>query len=108
MPGEALAAETHNHPLQDMRLVWGNCIFFNGKGTKYGKIGDRMSSYFEELWAASGLDVGSNRHRRSTAGVAAAKYEPQEESEHKRPIRKQPSTRTAATSKTARAQDEVG
>lgn len=94
--------------LQDMRLVWENCIFFNGKGTKYGKIGDRTSAFFEELWAASGLDTGSNRHRRSTAGVAAAKYEPQEESDHKRPLRKQPSARAAAvSSRSARHQDEV-
>ena len=76
--------------LQDMRQVWDNCISFNGKATKYGKVGDRSSAMFEELWAASGLDTGGPRHRRSTAGVAAAKYEPQEEAEAKRPIRKQP------------------
>ena len=82
--------------------MWDNCISFNGKATKYGKIGDRSSAMFEELWAASGLDTSGSRHRRSTAGVAAAKYEPQEELEAKRPIRKQPSTRTLGTSKSAR------
>lgn len=55
-----------------MRLVWANCLQYNGKGSKYGKIGDRCSSMFEELWAASGLDSG-DRHRRTNAGHAATR-----------------------------------
>ena len=59
--------------MQDMRLVWANCLQYNGKGSKYGKIGDRCSSTFEEMWASSGLDTG-DRHRRTNAGHAATRY----------------------------------
>jgi len=58
-----------------MRLVWDNCIFYNGKQNGYGKLGERQSRAFEEMWAASGLDTGS-RHRRSTAGHAAMRSPP--------------------------------
>lgn len=58
--------------MQDMRQVWANCLEYNGKGSKYGKIGDRCSAAFEEAWAASGLDSG-DRHRRTNAGHAATR-----------------------------------
>jgi hypothetical protein len=59
-----------------MHLVWSNCAVYNGKMSVIGKLGDRMESFFEQAWAASGLAHGS-RARRANAGVAAAKYEPQ-------------------------------
>ena len=59
--------------IQDMRLVWANCLEYNGKGSKYGKMGDRCSASFEEAWAASGLDSG-DRHRRTNAGHAATRF----------------------------------
>ena len=90
-------------PLQDVRLVWSNCIFFNGKGSHYGRIGDRMSSMFEELWAGSGLDTGNSRHRRATAGVAAPKYEPVEE--EKKPLRKAPSMRAQNHSRSTKVRE---
>lgn len=90
----------------DMRLVWANCLEYNGKGSKYGKIGDRCSASFEEAWAASGLDSGS-RHRRATAGHAATRFDSLEEPEPVRPIRKQPSARTTSITKNARHAEEV-
>lgn len=50
---------------------------YNGPASKFGLIGIRASNCFEDQWAKSGLDqAGALRHRRSTAGIAAAKYEP--------------------------------
>jgi len=92
---------------RDMRLVWDNCIFYNGKQNGYGKLGERQSRAFEEMWAASGLDTGS-RHRRSTAGHAAMRYDAlDEEEEQQRSMRKLSSARTLSTSKSLRHTEEA-
>ena len=62
---------------QDMRLMWSNCHLYNKADSDIGLVGAKSSRYFEDLWAKSGLDqAGGLRQRRSTAGIAAAKYEP--------------------------------
>eukprot|EP00877_Chromochloris_zofingiensis_P014930 jgi/Chrzof1/9691/Cz04g12100.t1 len=62
---------------EDMRLVWANCKQYNPIPTDpIAKLGSRLSNVFEQAWAASGLCQDA-RSRRVTAGVAAAKFEPQ-------------------------------
>ncbi|KAK9810588.1 hypothetical protein WJX73_002805 [Symbiochloris irregularis] len=61
----------------DMRLTWANCHLYNKKESEVGKVGAKAARFFEDLWAKAGLDQPSGlRHRRSNAGVAATKYEP--------------------------------
>jgi hypothetical protein len=73
--------------MQDMRQVWINCALYNKKDTPVAKMGSRADAKFEQLWAASGFDQGGRR-RRVTGGIAAHKYEPSLEPEHKPPARK--------------------
>ena len=58
-----------------MRLVWSNCVKYNGATSPVGKVGVKGQNLFEQLWAGSGLSDEA-RTRRTTAGVAAPKYEP--------------------------------
>lgn len=69
--------------MQDVRLLWANCAKYNGPGTPIRRLGARGEAKFDELWASSGFDTA--RHRRATAGIAAAKYEPNDEVGEKRP-----------------------
>jgi hypothetical protein len=62
-----------------VRLVWNNCRAFNtNPQDEIRRAGDKMSDAFEQAWAASGL-CNEARAKRATAGVAAAKFEPDEE-----------------------------
>lgn len=58
-----------------MRLLWANCLKYNGTVGLVGKAGVKGSDVFEQLWAGSGFSDEA-RARRVTAGVAASKYEP--------------------------------
>lgn len=60
----------------DVLLVWANCNIYNKKGDYVQKLGMRCEASFQRMWAASGL-CPSHRARRTNAGVAAEKYEPQ-------------------------------
>lgn len=59
--------------------MWNNCRAFNtNPQDEIRRAGDKMSDAFEQAWAASGL-CNEARAKRATAGVAAAKFEPDEE-----------------------------
>ena len=70
--------------MQDVRLVWANCVKYNGVNSVVGKIGTKGRTTFEQLWAGSGFSDEA-RARRATAGVAAPKYEPAAGIPDKRP-----------------------
>ena len=61
--------------LQDMRLVWKNCVLYNKKGDFVERLGNRASLSFENQWAMSGF-AEEARSKRATAGLAAPKYDP--------------------------------
>eukprot|EP01026_Neomeris_dumetosa_P029497 TRINITY_DN2390_c0_g3_i2.p1 TRINITY_DN2390_c0_g3~~TRINITY_DN2390_c0_g3_i2.p1 ORF type:complete len:469 (+),score=75.33 TRINITY_DN2390_c0_g3_i2:116-1522(+) len=63
--------------LEDMRLVWSNCKLYNGISSPVGAMGYNAGRKFEDLWAQSGLEEGL-RARRTTAGVAANRFDPDE------------------------------
>ena len=71
----------------DMRLVWYNCKLYNKKGDFVERAGTAASLHFENLWAGSGLAESKDRSRRSNAGLAAAKFEPQANLAHKKPAK---------------------
>eukprot|EP00803_Ostreobium_quekettii_P000531 evm.model.scf_1159.5 EVM.evm.TU.scf_1159.5 scf_1159:36174-39387(+) len=60
---------------EDMRLIWKNCKLYNKKGDFVERLGDRASMLFENLWAMSGF-ANEARQPRTTAGLAAPKYDP--------------------------------
>ncbi len=62
--------------MQDVHQVWVNCFAFNGKKEGVGRIGDRISGLFEEMWAGSGFALSTARSKRNTAGIAAERFEP--------------------------------
>ncbi|KAK9826623.1 hypothetical protein WJX74_006433 [Apatococcus lobatus] len=75
---QRLRADHYSSPkdfCEDMRLVWANCIKYNGTQAIVGKAGVKGQAIFEQLWAGSGFSDEA-RARRTTAGVAAPKYEP--------------------------------
>lgn len=70
VPGPACPAP------QDMRLVWTNCKTYNAVPTDIlHKAAARLEGFFEQAWAASGLSI--DRTRRTTAGLAAPRFEPE-------------------------------
>eukprot|EP00884_Botryococcus_braunii_P003225 jgi/Botrbrau1/12903/Bobra.0299s0018.2 len=71
----------------DVHRLWTNCTKYNGRNSLVGKMGSRGEAKFEECWAGSGFDGG--RHRRATAGIAAAKFEPNETTSEKKPKKSQ-------------------
>ena len=90
-PAQGSAADTLSLP-QDMRLVWSNCHLYNNANSDVGRAGTNTSKYFEDLWVKSGLEqTGPLRNRRSNAGVAAAKYEPDLGPEHSKGTNAPPS-----------------
>ncbi len=38
-----------------MKLVWTNCVVYNGKLSPIGKMGDRLEGAFEQLWAGAAV-----------------------------------------------------
>lgn len=80
---------------QDMKLVWENCHLYNGPHQELGKLGEKTFATFQRLWKHSGLEnTSSLRHRRSNAGVAAAKYEPDPAEARPKPSGGQPARST--------------
>lgn len=67
-------------------MFFGNIYTYNGTASNFGKLGSRVEALFEERWAASGLAGGAPRARRMTAGLAAAKFEPDLMAPEKRSI----------------------
>lgn len=73
-----LSSDRYNSPkefCEDMRLIWTNCLKYNGPTSIVGRVGLKGQAIFEQLWAGSGFSDEA-RARRATAGVAAPKYEP--------------------------------
>ncbi|KAF8072575.1 poc1a [Scenedesmus sp. PABB004] len=63
----------------DMRLVFDNCKTFNPLPNDPVRIAClRLSEVFEQQWVATGLCAESARARRTNAGVAAPKFEPED------------------------------
>lgn len=80
---------------EDMKLVWENCHLYNGPHQELGKLGEKTFATFQRLWKHSGLEnTSSLRHRRSNAGVAAAKYEPDPAEARPKPSGGQPARST--------------
>eukprot|EP01025_Chloroclados_australasicus_P050248 TRINITY_DN5755_c0_g2_i1.p1 TRINITY_DN5755_c0_g2~~TRINITY_DN5755_c0_g2_i1.p1 ORF type:complete len:512 (-),score=63.20 TRINITY_DN5755_c0_g2_i1:502-1860(-) len=76
--GKKLKDGSYNSPIQfqeDMRLVWSNCKHYNGLQSPVGSMGYNASMKFEDLWTQSGLEEGM-RARRTTAGIAAHRFDP--------------------------------
>lgn len=84
-----------------MRLVWANCLKYNGTQALVGKAGLKGQTIFEQLWAGSGFSDDA-RARRATAGVAAPKYEPAAGIPEKKPkklVNGQPSKKARGSAK---------
>jgi hypothetical protein len=62
--------------------VFTNCHLYNKKGSPVHKLGVKLQTSFFKRIEAAGLS-GGLRSKRSTAGLAAPKYEPQEAPEKK-------------------------
>lgn len=76
---QRIAGKHYQNPVevyQDVKLVWKNCEVYN-KGNPYGETGKSADAFFEEKWSASGLGDDTTRSKRATAGVAAAKFDPE-------------------------------
>lgn len=89
-----LQRKQYDNPQQyydDMHLFFSNIYTYNGIGSAFGKMGSRVEALFEERWAASGLAAGGPRARRMTAGLAAAKFEPDLAPPEKRSLPRAPS-----------------
>lgn len=79
---DRLKSSSYSQPQQfadDARLLFNNCRKYNTDLTNpVRKLGERMSDAFEQAWAASGL-CHDSRAKRATAGVAAPKFEPDDD-----------------------------
>lgn len=62
-----------------MRLVFDNCKKYNPLPTDPVRQASlRLSEVFEQGWVGSGLCAEVQRSKRTTAGIAAPKFEPEE------------------------------
>jgi hypothetical protein len=59
---------------EDVRLIWVNCFTYNPVGNAVRAVAEKAEKRFENEWANSGL--ANERSKRTTAGVAAPKFEP--------------------------------
>lgn len=61
---------------EEVSQVWKNCKIFNPPQHWLHKLARSLEDRWEQTWAASGLASDTHRARRTTAGVAANKFDP--------------------------------
>jgi len=60
----------------DVHQHWINVKLYNPVGDPFRKIGEKVEEQFEQWWAATGY--ATERAKRTTAGMAAPKFDPEE------------------------------